>query len=397
MMKKNKILILGAFDRYNYGDLLFPLMVERSIEGKINNSEFHFFGLKRSDMSKIGAKKTLSISDFYKHSNSSEIPTWVIVAGGEVLPITWTMLFSHLNPFYHILTGFKRFFDVEPIIKRFFGSKTELPFLISKESLGKVNGVFYNSIGASGANKSAFEKYKSLEEVKFIDYFSVRDSISFENFKNVAKNPVLTPDSAILLSNYFKLDNIVENLSNNVKTFVNDLGKKNFIFFQINKETYLFNKENILRTLEEFHNKYDVHICLCPIGFASKHSDQHALESIHQNLRTPNTFFPDVNIWDILYLIANSKIYLGTSLHGVITAMSYNVPYLGYSISKVENYLKTWGNDKANYCPNVESILSTFEIALSMDLEELQLDVDRQKELALQNFDNMIEIIKSND
>ena len=41
----NKILVLGAFDRFNYGDLLFPIMVELSLEGKIKNDPDEAFQL----------------------------------------------------------------------------------------------------------------------------------------------------------------------------------------------------------------------------------------------------------------------------------------------------------------------------------------------------------------
>src|SRR5699024_2081618 len=50
------------------------------------------------------------------------------------------------------------------------------------------------------------------------------------------------------------------------------------------------------------------------------------------------------NIYEIMGLIAFSKVYLGTSLHGAITAMSYLVPAIGLNrkVHKLESYMRTW-------------------------------------------------------
>ena len=47
-----KIAIVGAFDRYNYGDLLMPLIVKSEIEKNFSNMkiEFDFYGLVEANM-----------------------------------------------------------------------------------------------------------------------------------------------------------------------------------------------------------------------------------------------------------------------------------------------------------------------------------------------------------
>src|SRR5690606_244290 len=50
------------------------------------------------------------------------------------------------------------------------------------------------------------------------------------------------------------------------------------------------------------------------------------------------------NIYEIMYLISHSDYFLGTSLHGCITAFAYNTPFipLNKKVRKLNNYTKTW-------------------------------------------------------
>lgn len=79
--------ILGPFDRYNYGDLLFPLILEAYIK-KYSTKPFtvEYYGLISSDLSQFGAKKTKSIKDFYSEIKDNDK---VIIAGGESLCTSW--------------------------------------------------------------------------------------------------------------------------------------------------------------------------------------------------------------------------------------------------------------------------------------------------------------------
>src|SRR5699024_2270836 len=63
-----------------------------------------------------------------------------------------------------------------------------------------------------------------------------------------------------------------------------------------------------------------------------------------EGLATPNTMPPlDIGIYDIMYLIARARAFTGSSLHGAITAMAYDVPHAPFAnVPKVVNYLQTW-------------------------------------------------------
>lgn len=50
--------IIGAFDRNNYGDLLFPIVIREVLSKKGIEGNFNFFALKESDLSNVGALPT---------------------------------------------------------------------------------------------------------------------------------------------------------------------------------------------------------------------------------------------------------------------------------------------------------------------------------------------------
>ena len=83
-----KVLIIGSFDRYKYGDLLFPVVIERQLSTYGKDFEFEYFGLVESDLSSVGGLPTKGLKEFYKQCNDPNKPVHVIIAGGEALGVT---------------------------------------------------------------------------------------------------------------------------------------------------------------------------------------------------------------------------------------------------------------------------------------------------------------------
>ena len=107
---------------------------------------------------------------------------------------------------------------------------------------------------------------------------------------------------------------------------------------------YFLNLDAYVALIEKIIDKYQLGICLCPIGTASGHSDDIALAKIYNLLKRKDNVllvtFP--NIYDIMWLIKHSALYVGTSLHGTITALSFGVPFVAHGPLKLKNYLETW-------------------------------------------------------
>ena len=59
---KKKIAVLGAFDRFNYGDLLFPIILEKLLDKNKNEYDIEFFALVELQLC-LGLKEKVSHID----------------------------------------------------------------------------------------------------------------------------------------------------------------------------------------------------------------------------------------------------------------------------------------------------------------------------------------------
>ena len=88
--KKMKIALVGAFDRYNYGDILMPIIMHNQIMTNLNlkNIDFSYYGLFKSDMSECKGYSTDALSEL----KNKEVDV-IIFVGGEVLTSRFTGMY----------------------------------------------------------------------------------------------------------------------------------------------------------------------------------------------------------------------------------------------------------------------------------------------------------------
>ncbi len=397
MATENNILIIGAFDRYNYGDLLFPLVIEEQLKTYGQHFNASFFGIVNSDLSALGGKPTADIQAFYRQCDQNNGHTSIIVAGGEAVAVTWNSLLLALNAWFKRTHRFhhriNKVIDLNKVAKRLLHGQTELPFVFAKSDFKHVNNVIFNSLGGSELDPSIFGRFPNLRDnLQRVDYFAVRDRATQANMASQHIETHLYPDSAVLMSKFYPNTVLVERVSTEVKNYVAEK-QGQYVFFQIKNNHAKNNEEIIARQLDLIAEHPDTHLCFCPIGKALNHDDHIALQRIAPQLQKAPAVFDEVNIWDIMYLIANARVYMGTSLHGAITAMSYAVPYVGVNVVKLNSYLNTWGIDGLNHKVALDELHQGFLSAIHAD--QLALDQSREKQLlaAEESFSNIRKLV----
>jgi Uncharacterized conserved protein len=394
---KNNVLIIGAFDRYNYGDLLFPIIIDAQLKTYGQPFEAAYFGIVESDLRELGGKPTQDISAFYKQCNEGEGHTSVIVAGGEAVAVTWSSLLLALNKsfkrthrFHHRIN---RFFNLNAFARRVLNGRTPLPFVFSKEDFKRVDRVIFNSLGGSEFDVSIFREFPGLRsKLKQVDYFAVRDKATQRNLAAQDVPTRLYPDSAVLMSRFFPDEVLAAKVSPATRQYVAE-HRGSYVFFQV-KNSHAKNKEkSIAQQLDRIAEKAGMHLCFCPIGKALNHDDHLALQRIGPLLRHPYTLFDDATIWDIMYLIANAGVYIGTSLHGAITAMSYAVPYVGVAVPKLNSYLQTWGVSGIDRTVSMDELGEGFDRAMQATREALLESRGTQLAAAEESFSNIRQLV----
>ena len=398
--KGKTLFILSPNDRYNYGDLLFSYIIKYKLKDCYD--EFVNIATIDSDLTKVGGEKVHSLS--YLYNCEKNVDSDLMLAGGESLMTDWLTCyrFIYKSVNFPLLLSCLCFiaYRLAPryglAIRNYYGrkkfsGKTRYPYSISKSEIKNIGHIFYNSIGGVSLTPNIFPKSK-IRDLQRIDYIAVRDEQSYNVLKgkNVLVN--LVPDSAILLSEVFPLNILEKNVS---KAKVKYTQGKRYIVFQVNKKIGERQYKNIFESLRVCSQQLNIDICLCPIGYAPDHDDPEILRKLYEELGSQiSTFFGDNTIWDIMYLIAKSSFFIGTSLHGVITAMSFAVPYLGLYGKKTQSYIKTWGvNLLAERSMNNDicEVCDLIELKLGKDLNE-----NRKLQLTIVNksFDRIREVLQ---
>ncbi|MNK18135.1 Polysaccharide pyruvyl transferase [compost metagenome] len=385
--KFKKVVVFGPHDRMNYGDFLFPLMLDFAFSKKTKEKIcFDKYSLISSDFRSIGAFRSNNYKYLKKNIQNEKIDV-IIMSGGESLLAKWSNLYSYINPIYdyfyqHPKLKNSRIFRNIP--KFILGGKTEYPFLIDKNNFTRDFKVIYNAVGGGYGLKE-----NQIEILRNSDLCALRENMSYSYIKDKYKDVSLVPDSAIILSDVYEL----------ATPQIKRLEKEKYIIFQISNHKHQNCLNEVCSQLIDILNNFDYKIILCPIGTAKGHEDHIALNYILNNINHPNItlFSENPKINEIISLIAHSEIYIGTSLHGIITSMSYGVPYIGLNPTqtKLKAYVETWGIEE------LKNIYNTFafydecaNIIQSLPLtEKIKKKTIEQKEIYYDFITKMIEII----
>jgi len=401
--KKNIIYTLGAYDRFNYGDLLFPIITKNFISQIKLDIPVFVYALMASDFSKYGALKTRPIKELFNKNliNKGDI---ILYTGGGTIGSSWIDMhidFMGKNGKLMIYY-FQRLFGekwANNISRYYFKANSAFPWISSPDDFPVNVKVVYNAVGGSEfSNLKKETQLIILNNLSKATYLSVRDKQTKLLLSSLEpKVPVhLSPDSAILMSEQYPLSILKEKISEQVNSIVNKGG--DYICFQSNMGYARKNKNVIIQELEKIYHKYGLRVVFLPIGRYYGLSDHKALmefkDAIHTDVSIASN---DISIWEVMYIIAKSALFLGTSLHGNITAQSFAVPHIGLSgrRCKVDYYLETWDIPEQSQCIPIDQVSSKIGKVLSVDVTIRQKKREELIALASTNYNNLLESIKS--
>lgn len=396
--KKPVVGIISAGDRYNYGDVLYAVVLKeyiRKFEPQIfQKYDIEHYGIISSDLRKVGGLETLPIKALYEKDFAEN--SLIVVAGGQVIGANIEVLFKFLKTnkirLYADLIKYLALSKLgksrrELLVKR-FGCKTKFPYIISADELKSDCKVVYSNVGGFVSENET----QAIKQISKADYFSVRDSQSFEENCRYRKDTILTPDAAVLMSEIFPRDQLEKEVSEQVRAVGGE-----YIAVQFSLSYFRQHKSEIVEVLKAFkeENK-DVKIVLVPIGYAILHDDLIALKGLKAEI-SEAVLVENLTVKEIMYLISGASFFLGTSLHGIVTAMSFEVPYIALgghnSSQKLDIFVKTWGCEPYNKAMPI-SVLQGLYKEKDLSRESLENSAKEQIKLAKRNYDNIFSLIK---
>lgn len=364
-----------ASDRFNYGDLLFPYVVVGYFKDIID--DFIICSTTESDLSDRGALKT---EGFHVLQEMNPLHYNILmVAGGECIFCEWKDILGYVRE------------DTEPNAEKIY--PTRYPFTISKQELPHIDRLLYNSVGCHQLDEreDLYGNAQNRDIMASADYVSVRDKTTSSGMNRLKVDHYCSPDSAILLSRMYD----ATYLQGRTTHIVREVQKKRYLFFQIGLVHLKLWTRDFAEILSRIAAEKNVHLCLCPIGTALGHDDHIALKKVAELLPTDiYTMIDNPSIWDIMSLISQAEMYVGSSLHGAITAMSYNRPLIGFGPRKLQTYIETWYETNADEYSFVS--IDNLERRVKQRLDnKFTISAERQMSLVEESFGRMRTLICS--
>lgn len=344
------ISILAANSRYNYGDVLMPIVVNEYFKQKYHGSyKASFYSYLNRDMSYTGGYSPDSLCNYYSKIEEFD---YSIIAGGQVLSATHSSMLpsEELSNNDHLQNLFDLSFRVvnkvnhylsESICKKISKVNAPTPWIIT----GCQDKVIYNTVGGNlnnllSSNKSVFEE--CIDNLSKSPYISIRSKNDFDFlYKYISCK--LVPDSMGIFSQLYPVSKLESLISDSV---FNIIDKKYFVF-QISSPEGLKYTDIIIDQIISVCKSLNIGCILLPIGYAAMHDDRVVLNRIYSKLKSSTldiSLLDNLNIWDISYVLAHSNFFIGSSLHGCVISQSYGVPSSTIITNrpKTLDYLKSW-------------------------------------------------------
>lgn len=150
---RRKAALLGAFDRFNFGDLLFPIIVGNEIALHCSGIEIAVHAMADSDLSRFGAVKTHSFRAL-NHPGVLGANDLVIFAGGGIIGATWADMYKDLldavgNAALYYASRFIGSAAADTLSRLRFGGKSSFPWVASPDDFSVPVKVAYNAVGGS--------------------------------------------------------------------------------------------------------------------------------------------------------------------------------------------------------------------------------------------------------
>ena len=358
---KPSILLTGAFDRFNFGDLLFPLITREGLRRLGVEAEFDVFATRRSDLSAAGALPTKSLQELYRSAPSPG--DTLLLAGGEILDARWSGTWSALTTpgrawWLKLLSkGLPAVAD--SLGRRVLsgpGPGRPLPWVFGPEDVGDGVRVAYNAVGGSGVHRLAPAFQEALRRrLDGAAFLSVRDPRTQETLGGwkLACPVRLAPDPAALMAEVFPTGWLERHQSREARDIRARFAEGGYLVVQLGRYAARGRGPEIARELRRLHRSSGLAVVLVPLGQAAGHDDRQALARLQTRLSgLPTILASAATIFDILALIAGSRFFAGTSLHGNLTALAYRVPRVGLGprIRKLDLLLRTWDTTQGEGC-----------------------------------------------
>ena len=343
------IVLFGACDRHNLGDLLLPHVAAALLPGR----EPIFAGLAQRDLRPWGGHAVHALADVAAAAGAPA--TALVHVGGEILTCSaWQAAVMLLPPAQVQPTV--AWLEAQPQeradwVRRTLGTAALAPYAASRQRLPGVGRVVHAGVG--GADLDACDpalRAEVLATLRSADLVRVRDRRTLAHLAGAGIRAGLMPDPVVMVAERFGT-RIRRRTRTGEVAALRQRFAQGYLAVQFGAE---FADDATLGTLAAQLARAaaasGLGIVLFRAGAAPWHDDPTALQRAAALLPPRQVqVFASLSVWDLCALVAASRGYCGSSLHGRIVAMAFARPRLNLcrpgvasGADKVAAFVETW-------------------------------------------------------
>ena len=369
-------ILFGAFDRHNFGDLLFPHIASALLPGR----RLLFAGLAARDLRDVGGHLITALPELAGQWGGERVN--LLHAGGEILTCSaWEAAVMLLRD--DEAQQVARL-DAHPARRAQWaharlGTSALAPYTVARILFPDAR-ICYNAVG--GVDLDAIDPAMRAEvEANLVaaDAVSVRDRRTSALLAAAGIAGLLLPDPAAMAAELFGAT-IHDRAGKGEVAGVRRACPSGYIAVQFSVD---FGDDAMLDAiasqLDRIARSTGLGIVLFRAGAAPWHDDLRCYYRTAARMRSPVQVFSSLHVWDICALIAGSRAYCGTSLHGRIVATAFALPRVtlrhpaqGSRPAKHAAYAATWETSGMPVAVDVENMAKTLESVLAADAMALQ-------------------------
>lgn len=343
------LILFGAFDRHNFGDLLFPHVAAALLPGR----ELIYAGLAARDMRPWGGHEVRALSELLASAEAGSFD--LLHVGGEILTCTaWQAAVMLLPPEEAQATV--AYLEARPQeraawVQGMVGSAAEAPYVASRVQWPGLRRVLYSGVGGVGLDRcEPVLRAEVLGKLRVDNALGVRDAQTRQHLLTAGLEAQLLPDPVVMVAELFGAQLRARAQQGEVAHLQRQFAQ-GYLAVQFSAE---FGDDATLaqmaQQLDAVSRSTGLGIVLFRAGAALWHDDLAALQRTASRMRSGTVqVFESLNIWDICALIAGSRGFCGSSLHGRIVAMACALPRVSLrspvqstQSGKVDAYAATW-------------------------------------------------------
>jgi len=390
----NPVILFGAFDRHNFGDLLFPHVLAALLPGR----ELKYAGLASRDLRPHGGHRVEAVGRVI--AGLAGQPATLVHVGGELLTCdAWqaaVMLSTHGDAQRVVarLDALPR--ERMDWARGVLGTDALGPYAISRERHPGLASVRFHAVGGVGLNDApAGLRAEVLAALATADDVSVRDAQTQAVLAKAGIAARLLPDPVTRVAELFG-ERIRRHAGAGEVAGIVRAFPRGYLAVQFSAD---FGDDATLAAiaaqLDRVAAATGLGVALFRAGAAPWHDDLDVLRRVAVRTRAAAvSVFESLDVWDICALLAASRGYCGSSLHGRIVATAFALPRMTLQHPSREAcpgkhaaYAATWEPAGVPVAVGVEHIARGIEDALAVDPRRLRQTADALAARHREGFD----------